>query len=222
MADRVAYEPGDASKLPFADGSFDAVLCHNMLHHVAEPLVAVKEMSRVAKADGSILIRDLVRVASFLVPFHVNLLGLTYNRLMKKEYRDSIRAALSPREWRALYQESALSGARLTRQFITHQGIERPARNRRGTHTQIPTPVHLRPFKSMYVSRYPQSMDHSEPLCLSTTRASQTVQLGFQPCDQAIQLVHDGPDAGDVAQIDPGALQKHHGVIAAPALSNSR
>lgn len=161
VADRVAYEPGDANKLPFADGSFDAVFCHNMLHHVAEPLVVVKEISRVVKADGAVLIRDLVRVASFLVPFHVNLLGLTYTRLMKKEYRDSIRAALSPQEWRALYQESGISGVRLTRQFITHQGIERPASNRRGTHTQIPTPFHLRPLKSMYVSRYQQSVDRS-------------------------------------------------------------
>lgn len=39
----------DAELLPFGDGSFDAVLCANLLHHLAEPAVAIREMRRVAR-----------------------------------------------------------------------------------------------------------------------------------------------------------------------------
>jgi len=38
-----------AEDLPFADGSFDAVVCRLAAHHFADVLSAVKEMARVAK-----------------------------------------------------------------------------------------------------------------------------------------------------------------------------
>ncbi len=40
---------GDGRSLPFEDGSFDAVLECGVLHHVAEPRLVVKEMTRVAR-----------------------------------------------------------------------------------------------------------------------------------------------------------------------------
>jgi SAM-dependent methyltransferase len=40
---------GDARALGFADRSFDVVLCANLLHHLAEPAAAVREMRRVAR-----------------------------------------------------------------------------------------------------------------------------------------------------------------------------
>lgn len=40
---------GMAEALPLQDNSFDVVLCANLLHHVADPATAVREMSRVAR-----------------------------------------------------------------------------------------------------------------------------------------------------------------------------
>lgn len=40
---------GDATKLPYPDGSFDAVCAFGILHHIAKPEIAVSEMLRVAK-----------------------------------------------------------------------------------------------------------------------------------------------------------------------------
>ena len=153
VTDRVNYYFGDAKRMPFSDHSFDSVFCHNMLHHISDPLTVVKEMNRVVKNDGAILIRDLIRVPELLVPFHVHILGLSYNRLMKKEYRDSIKAALSKEEWIDLCNKSGIEGARVTNQFITHQSIERPAEDRRTKYIEVPTPIFLRPFKNMYVSK---------------------------------------------------------------------
>jgi SAM-dependent methyltransferase len=40
---------GLAEELPFETGSFDIVFCGNLLHHLVDPVVAVREMARVAR-----------------------------------------------------------------------------------------------------------------------------------------------------------------------------
>ncbi|KAF0182313.1 MAG: type 11 methyltransferase [Nitrospirae bacterium] len=152
VSDRVSFVLGDAKKIHYEDNSFDAVFCHNMLHHIPHPLPMVKEMIRVLKKDGALLIRDLKRIAHPWIEFHVNVLGLTYTKLMKKEYRDSIQAALSEEEWKQLIDQIQVPGAKLTRQFITHMSIERPSLRRRAEQIQVPTPLHMRLAKKMYVS----------------------------------------------------------------------
>ncbi|KAI9716038.1 MAG: putative secondary metabolism biosynthetic enzyme [Chrysothrix sp. TS-e1954] len=47
----------------FADGSFDIVFCHQVLVHVADPVVALREMRRLAKPDGGLIaIRESLTV----------------------------------------------------------------------------------------------------------------------------------------------------------------
>lgn len=49
----------DALKLPFEDGAFDAVISFHSLHHIDEPIAAVREMFRVCRPGGMVLISDL-------------------------------------------------------------------------------------------------------------------------------------------------------------------
>ena len=37
VSQKVDFRLGDAKRLPFDDNSFDAVFCHNMLHHLPHP-----------------------------------------------------------------------------------------------------------------------------------------------------------------------------------------
>jgi ubiquinone/menaquinone biosynthesis C-methylase UbiE len=55
---RVTFQSGDARKLPFADGSFDAVVAHTLISHVSEPLAVLKEAARVLKAGGTLAVFD--------------------------------------------------------------------------------------------------------------------------------------------------------------------
>lgn len=48
------WQPGDAAKLPFPDGSFDAVLCQMALMFFPDRAKALREMARVAAPDGTV------------------------------------------------------------------------------------------------------------------------------------------------------------------------
>ena len=44
---------GDATALPFADGTFDGACCFAALHLFADPFAALDEMTRVARARAA-------------------------------------------------------------------------------------------------------------------------------------------------------------------------
>ncbi len=149
---KVSFEIADAKKLPFDDNTFDSVFCHNMLHHIPDPLPVLKEMSRVVKEDGAFLVRDLVRKPYLKAGMHVWFFGLTYNRLMKKEYMDSILASFSAKEFKDFWKEIDLRGLKLTNQFITHHGIEKTSERKRDAVVSIQASAINTILKQFYVS----------------------------------------------------------------------
>jgi SAM-dependent methyltransferase len=46
----------DASAMPVADGSFDAVLCTEVLEHVPEPAKVVRELGRILRPGGRLML----------------------------------------------------------------------------------------------------------------------------------------------------------------------
>ena len=61
VADRVRFDTGDARKLVYPDGFFDAVISSNALHTLEddrERRQAIEEMLRVLKSDGRLVIFD--------------------------------------------------------------------------------------------------------------------------------------------------------------------
>jgi ubiquinone/menaquinone biosynthesis C-methylase UbiE/DNA-binding transcriptional ArsR family regulator len=58
--DNVEVKRGQLESLPMDDGEMDAVLMSLVLHHVAEPLVVLREIARVLKAGGKMLLVDML------------------------------------------------------------------------------------------------------------------------------------------------------------------
>lgn len=52
----VTYVQGDAHALPFPSGSFDVVVCHYLLLWLADPAQGMREMARVVRPAGCVLV----------------------------------------------------------------------------------------------------------------------------------------------------------------------
>jgi SAM-dependent methyltransferase len=63
---RVKLMSADASALPFPDGSFDAVISHQFIEHVAEPGKVLAEMGRVVKPGGTVLLMSPNLLSPFI------------------------------------------------------------------------------------------------------------------------------------------------------------
>jgi ubiquinone/menaquinone biosynthesis C-methylase UbiE len=59
--DNLVFVRGDATRLPFRDGTFDGVCCFAALHLFAEPLAGLDEMRRVLAPGGRIALMTSVR-----------------------------------------------------------------------------------------------------------------------------------------------------------------
>jgi ubiquinone/menaquinone biosynthesis C-methylase UbiE len=58
MDQRIEFRVDDVHRLAVADRSFDAVVAHTLVSHVAEPPMVLKEAARVVRPGGSVAIFD--------------------------------------------------------------------------------------------------------------------------------------------------------------------
>lgn len=55
----VEFHEADGTQLPFEDGTLDVVFANMLLHHLPEPLKAIREMARVLRPGGRLLISNM-------------------------------------------------------------------------------------------------------------------------------------------------------------------
>lgn len=61
LTDRIQLVCGDAKQLPFPAGLFGGVISNSIVHHLPEPLTALREALRVVQPGGLLFFRDLLR-----------------------------------------------------------------------------------------------------------------------------------------------------------------
>ena len=96
----------DATRLPFADGAFDALLIRDVLHHIGDVDGVLREARRVLKPGGKLTLVEPNRAAPFIL----------------------LQAALIPAERGVLRSSLAALGATLGRAgfTVTARGYEQP------------------------------------------------------------------------------------------------
>ena len=101
----VRFQRGDADHLPFPEGAFDVAVCRFAFHHFEEPGRVLGEMARVCRAQGKVVVEDLVSSEH-------RARGDYQNRF--ERLRDpSHTRALAPSELLALFTASGLELERL-------------------------------------------------------------------------------------------------------------
>ncbi|MAE27673.1 MAG: class I SAM-dependent methyltransferase [Planctomycetota bacterium] len=125
FADRIEYRLADAKGLPFSTGQFDAVYSNTILHHIPAPLPFLTEARRVLKPGGCLLIRDLFRPTS---PQAADALAMLHagqaTEYQRQLFRDSLGAAFTPAELRALADEAGLGDAELVIDTDRHMSLQ--------------------------------------------------------------------------------------------------
>ena len=66
--ENATFQIGDATSLPFEDGFFDAVHCHDVLMHIPDTRAVLAEAMRVLKPGGVISCREMITSSSFTHP----------------------------------------------------------------------------------------------------------------------------------------------------------
>lgn len=58
LGDQIQFQVGDAHNLDFPSNAFDAVISHTVISHVVDPVRVMREMARVVRHDGMMIIFD--------------------------------------------------------------------------------------------------------------------------------------------------------------------
>jgi ubiquinone/menaquinone biosynthesis C-methylase UbiE len=114
---RVDFQQGNASQMPFAENSFDFVVCRAAFKNFSEPVKAIAEMHRVLRPGAKGVIGDLRRDASMLdITNYVDSMGVNVvNGLFIKF---TFRFMLLPRAYTADEFRQMLSQVPFARTWI--------------------------------------------------------------------------------------------------------
>jgi ubiquinone/menaquinone biosynthesis C-methylase UbiE len=125
---QITLESVDAKQLPYPDAHFDMVISNSLIHHLPDPLPFLKELKRVLKPNGGILIRDLIRpMNEDIMNGLVDSIGTEYDQHQKMLFRDSLHAAFTLDEVNQLVLDAGLEGAKLYQSSDRHWTLERQA-----------------------------------------------------------------------------------------------
>ena len=128
VSDQIAFRRADAKDLPFPDNAFDGLISNSIVHHVHDAMKALLEMSRVAKPNALILIRDLIRPETTEeAQAFVEKYAADNTEFQRKMYYESFLAAFTVAEAEQMLERMNLEGASVVQSSDRHWSIERPA-----------------------------------------------------------------------------------------------
>jgi demethylmenaquinone methyltransferase/2-methoxy-6-polyprenyl-1,4-benzoquinol methylase len=120
--DRIQYLMGDALTLPFADNAFDSVIMGFGLRNIPQKLEALKEMARVVKLGGKVLILEMtypknLKFRKFFNWYFRNIIPLwgkiiAHNQNAYQYLTSSVQNFLHPEELTELFYKADLKNVR--------------------------------------------------------------------------------------------------------------
>lgn len=113
--DTLSIVQGDATTLPFADGSFDYAMTSMFLHHLDEPVIVkvLREMDRVS--SRGVIVADLLRRRRAYA--WITLFTLAAGPMVRHDARASVAQAFTRREIETIRDQAGLDYAAYREHF---------------------------------------------------------------------------------------------------------
>jgi ubiquinone/menaquinone biosynthesis C-methylase UbiE len=123
---QIQLELIDTKQLPYPSFSFDGVISNSLIHHLPDPLPFFRELKRVLKPQGFLLLRDLIRPnSSVIADAMVTEIGTEYSPHQTQLFRDSLGAAFTLEEIQSFVEAVGLSDVKVYQSSERHWTIER-------------------------------------------------------------------------------------------------
>lgn len=106
---------GDARKLPFKNGAFDAVICVETLEHVPDNHIALKEINRVLKKNGHLIVCQDTDSRLF------NFIWYFWTKWKGKVWVGAHISCMKPKELENFLKKG---GFKIENKFFSHFGLE--------------------------------------------------------------------------------------------------
>src|SRR5262245_15930632 len=108
LGERAFFQVGDARKMRFKSSYFDLVISDSTLHVFDDPVSVLREIHRVLKPTGALLIRELRRPSRFQMHRRIDEYSALFGTRMRSHAATSLRGAFTRGEIEELVQRSGL------------------------------------------------------------------------------------------------------------------
>lgn len=125
LGERAFFQVGDARKMRLKTAYFDLVISDSTLHVFDDPLSVLREINRVLKPKGGLLLRDLRRPSRLQIQRKIEEHCARYGTRMRSHVETVLRAAFTRDEIEGLVRASGLERVRFAETDEHHFVIER-------------------------------------------------------------------------------------------------
>ena len=108
LGDRAFFQVGDARKMRLKTGYFDLVISDSSLHAFNDPLSVLKEINRVLKPKGALLIRDFERPSRLAMNRKIAEYSPRYGSRLARHIENAMRASFTRMELHDMIRASDL------------------------------------------------------------------------------------------------------------------
>ncbi len=119
---QIQLQLADSKQLSFGDRCFEVIMSNSLIHHLPDPLPCFKEMRRLLKPGGAIILRDLFRPTSTakIDEIIAGVDDADFDEHQLKLFRDSLFAAFTVEEIQAIAAQAGLSSAKVEQSSERH------------------------------------------------------------------------------------------------------
>lgn len=125
LGERAVFQVGDPRKMRFKTAYFDLVISDSTLHRFDDAGAVFREIQRVLKPKGALLIRDFRRPNRFRMAKHIREHSARFGDAMHRQIETAIRAAYTEAELMRIVHDAQLRGIQMVDMDPNYITIER-------------------------------------------------------------------------------------------------